>query len=366
MSKTRLFHSGREGKFFRDHERTYPTGCELLNLAVGVFDPITGRPGIPAATVVEAFGPNASLKTGLWESLAANIHKIDRTAKVFAVLTEEPDYDRFESVGIDLDRIFCWTYYNQDDPSYISSAEEGLNLMNQMVSEDMDIKLVVVDSIKALEAINQVFEKNGKDFKDLSEGEKIAARATLMNRFTGQFAVFNKSRAILFMVNQTSEAVGPSYLTGGSVKTQTSGGRGKEHWAKLRIDCQSTVPDATDKPEEHALFKNKLYGHYKVIYFLQKNKYGYPFRKVYCDFSLSEKRFMNEKNCLAIANFLDLVEKKGNHWKINGESINGKGAAEEYLAAHPEVEKELWEKIYPRHEEFFGASKSKSSKDELE
>ena len=194
MTKSKdLIHSGREGLDFRKKERVYPTGCTLLNMAFGVVDPITKQPGIPAATVVEAFGPNASLKTALWESLAANIHKMDKQAKVLAILSEEPEYERFESVGIDLDRIFCWTYYNLNNPDLMVSAEEGLDLVNTLVSEDTDYKLVVVDSIKGLISTGQTFDKKGA-LKGLEEGDPVAARANLINRFTGKFAAANKAR----------------------------------------------------------------------------------------------------------------------------------------------------------------------------
>lgn len=365
MSKS-PFHSARQGLKFRQQERVYPTGCKLLNTAIGVFDPITGEPGIPAATVVEAFGPNASLKTALWESLAANVHRMDPKAKVLAILSEEPEYERFESAGIDLDRIFCWTYYNLGDPEAITSAEEGLNLVNQMVSDDTSYKLVVVDSIKALMSTGQTFDKKG-DFRDLSDGKVVAARACLMNEFTGQFAAANKARAILFMVNQISESIGMDFTIGGNHKTKTSGGRGKEHWAKIRINCNSTVPDQTDKPEEHSLNKNKIYDRFKTIYFLEKNKYGFPFRRVITEFDLAEKRFLNEKNCLAVAEYLNLIERKGNaFWKIGDKTIQGKSASEDYLAQNPEVQDALWKEIYKRHIEFYSTPKARSAKEELE
>lgn len=365
MTKSKdLIHSGREGLDFRKKERVYPTGCKLLNMAFGVVDPITKQPGIPAATVVEAFGPNASLKTALWESLAANIHKMDKQAKVLAILSEEPEYERFESVGIDLDRIFCWTYYNLNNPDLMVSAEEGLDLVNTLVSEDTDYKLVVVDSIKGLISTGQTFDKKGA-LKGLEEGDPVAARANLINRFTGKFAAANKARAILFMVNQISESIGNDFTIGINNKTKTAGGRGKEHWAKIRINCNSTVPDMTDKPEEHGLNKNKIYDRFKAIYYLEKNKYGYPFRRVHTEFDLQEKRFLNEKNCLSVAEYLGLVERRGAYWKIGDQNIQSRGKAEDYLAENPEIQEKLWEQIIPRHVEFYNSPKSRSAKEEL-
>jgi RecA/RadA recombinase len=365
MSKS-IFHKASAGKLFQEKERVYPTGCKLLNVAFGVFDPETGEPGIPAATVVEAFGPNASLKTALWESLAANIHRIDQKAKVLAILSEEPEYKRFESVGIDLDRLFCWTYYNLGDPEAITSAEEGLNLVNDIVSKDTDYKLVVVDSIKGLMPQNQTFDKKS-GFRDLADGNAVGARANMMNNFTGQFAAANKARAILFMVNQTSESIGTDFMIGSNYKTKTAGGRGKEHWAKIRIRCNSTAPDQTDKPQEHSLNGNKIFNKYKGVYHIEKNKFGFPFRTVLTEFDLLQARYLNEKNCLSVAEFLGLVERRGNaYWKIGEQNLSGRVAAEQYLVENPDIEEDLWKEIGKRHVEFYGTPKARSAKEELE
>lgn len=357
MVNKKFFHTAAEGLKFRNKERVYPTGCRLFNMALGCFDPITKLPGVPAATVIEAFGPNASLKTALWESLGGGIHEVDPEARILAILPEEPDYERFISQGIDIDRLDCWTYFNPNNPSEVVSAEEGLNMALEAVSDPKSpYKMVVIDSLKALMSVGEVFDKKG-EFKELEAVDPIAARAKLCNKFFGNWAVYNKSRAILFYTNQHSDQIGPNYNTGSNVKTTTAGGRGKEHWCKIRVECNSTVPDATDKPEEQGLFKNKIWDRIKPIYFIQKNKYGFPFRKVMSEFSLGEKRYLNENDCLKVAEFLGLVEKKGNHYTLNGKSYNGKAAAREFLRDNLDYQNSLWTQIDARHEEFFGAGK---------
>jgi RecA/RadA recombinase len=363
------FYSGREGLEYQRKDRVYPTGCKLFNLSIGKFDPITKEPGIPAGTGIEVFGPNASLKTALWESLAANMHRIDKKAKVFAVLPEAPEFDRFESVGMDMDRIHCWTYRNPKNPGEVSSAEEGLDLLTSIVREDESYKLVIVDSIKALMSVDQVFAKNTKtdELKALMETQPMVARAKLMNDFIGRFAVANVSaNAILFMTNQMTESIGPNYLTGGNIKTKSSGGREKEHFCKIRVEANSTVPDATEKLLEHATFKNKIYNRYRTIYFLEKNKFGFPLRKTITDFDLDGKRFMNERACLNAADLLGIIEHKGSYYTLEGNKIQGHAAAEAYLLANPKYEEKLWKEIYPRHVEFFGTAKAKSAKEALD
>ena len=367
MSKNENARSGRELLNHTKKERCYPTSIKAFNLSVGRFDPITGEPGIPEGTPIEAFGPNASCKSAMWEGLAANIMKMDPKAKVFALLSEDPDPERWESVGIDLDRITIWTYYNPDPDATLQSAEEGLNLLCELVSEDMDYKLTVVDSIKALVVEDQVFGKKAGELKEFSESEAPAIRARLMNRFLGNHKVANKARAILFMVNQVSESIGPNFNIGQMVKTKTAGGREKEHYCKLRIECNSAPPDATDKPVNHKLFGNKIFNKLRCIFFLQKNKFGFPFRKTNVDFELQEKRFANERNCLDFAEYLGIISRSGNaNWNLDGKSIKGRLAAEQYLLANPEYEEFLWKQIYPKHKELYNDKPSKSSKEDLE
>ncbi len=366
MSKS-PFHTGKQGLTYRSKERVWPTGCRLLNTAIGVFDPITKLPGIPAATIMEVFGPNASLKTALWESLAANIHRLDPKARVLAIMGEEPEYSRFASVGIDIERIDCWTYYNPNDPGNIMSAEEGLDLAVEAVSDpEAPYALVVVDSIKSLTSEGQIFTKNG-ELESLAKTEPVAARARLVNKFIGRYVAANKCRAILFCTNQKTESPSQNFTVGLNMRSETTGGREKEHACKLRIKCDSTVPDQTDKPEEQGMFKNKIYNRIKPIYYLQKNKYGYPFRTVISEFSLDEKRYLNENNCLAVAEFMGLVERKGNsHWVLDGKTIQGKEAARAFLRDNKEYQDKLWKEIDSRHEEFFRSATKKSAKSALD
>jgi RecA/RadA recombinase len=366
MAKNSGFYTAKQGLDFKSKERCFPTGLKLLDLAFGKFDPITKLPGLPQATVVEAFGPNASLKSALWENLAANIHKADKKYRVLALLAEEPQFTRFKDAGMDIDRTDCWTYYNPNDPSSISSSEEGLNLAIESISDpENNYALVVIDSLKALTTGDQAFSKKG-EFKDLAEIDPIAARAKLINKFFSRFAVCNKSRAILFCTNQKTDRIGANYLTGWNFKTETSGGREKEHWAEVRIACNSTLPDVTDKVEK-GLYENKIYDVISPVYYLEKNKLGYPFRKVKADFCLKEKRFKNEVNCLSAAEYLGIIQRNGNsNWNIKGVNQKGREVAENYLRDNPKVQDEIWKEIYPRHVELFGTAKAKSSKEEIE
>jgi len=366
MAKNSGFYTGKQGLAFKSKERCFPTGLKLLDLSFGKFDPVTKLPGLPQATVVEAFGPNASLKSALWENLAANIHRADKKLRVLALLAEEPQFLRFEQAGMDIDRIDCWTYYNPNDPTNIVSSEEGMDMAIEAISDpDNNYALVVIDSLKALTTGDQAFAKAG-DLKGLAEVDPLAARARLINKFFSRFAVCNKSRAILFCTNQKTDKIGPSYLTGGNFKTETSGGREKEHWAEVRISCNSTIPDATDKVEK-GLYENKIYDVIKPIYYLEKNKLGYPFRKVMAEFCLKEKRFKNEVNCLAAAEYLGIIQRNGNsNWNIKGVNQKGREVAENYLRDNPKIQDEIWKEIYPRHVELFGTSKAKSSKEEIE
>ena len=160
----------------------------------------------------------------------------------------------------------------------------------------------------------------------------------------------------------------------GETQGERSGGkvRGRKRGREKRSArgqgdmCNSTVPDATDKVEK-GLYDNKIYDRIKPIYYIQKNKYGFPFRKVMTEFCLREKRFLNEVNCLAAAEMLGIIERAGNsNWKIQGVNCKGRDTAEQYLHDNPEIEEKIWREIDSRHIELFGTPKSAKSKEALE
>ena len=352
---------------FSHKELVYPTTCNAFNLAIGKSDPITGIPGIPEGTALEIFGPNASCKSAIWEGLAANIMRQDPKAKVFALLSEDPDPERWESVGIDLSRMFVWSYYSPDPKATLTGAEEGLNLLCDLVSNDMSYKLTVIDSIKALVVETQVFGKKAGELKDIDEVDPVAARANMFNRFLARHKVCNRARAILFMVNQKTESPMKTYDIGQAIKTQTAAGREKEHYAKIRVKADSAPPDATDKATTHKLFGNKIFNKLRCIFFIEKNKFGFPMRKVNVDFELGENRFANERNCLDYSEYLGIISRSGlSNWNLNGKSIKGRVAAEKYLRDNPEYEESLWKQIYPKHRELYNDKPSKNSKDDIE
>lgn len=84
--------------------RVYSTGSFMLDCAIGEKDPITGNGGIPERTIVEVFGKNQSFKTGLAEQLIKSVLNADPTNQAIVLYAEEPDMDRLESLGVDMDR----------------------------------------------------------------------------------------------------------------------------------------------------------------------------------------------------------------------------------------------------------------------
>ena len=136
-----------------DKERnleTFQTGSFMLDLAIGTIDKKTGLPGVRARTVLEAFGPNQTGKTLLAEMVALSVLNRNSKYKIFWLFSEEPNLERMDALGLDLERVIPWSYGSCDDADNIRLAGEGLDMACEYVKKDPFVKMVVIDSIKAL------------------------------------------------------------------------------------------------------------------------------------------------------------------------------------------------------------------------
>jgi len=347
--------------------RTFSTGSFWLDLAIGKIDPITGLPGIPEKAICEFFGPNQTFKTGTVEQLMKSVLFADSSNKVLLIGAEEPIFSRMERVlgKENLKRVSTWTFHgeDEDDEEAVRLAEEALGIAQDVVYKDKNYKLVIIDSIKALVSSKQMYDK--KNFRDIND-QVIAQRANLMNDFVPKFIACNKSKAILFMTNQISESIGPSFLTGENIKLKTSGGRGKEHFATLRVDCASVKIET----EEHKLMNIKQSIGLKIFYTIIKNKYANisGYRRAISEFSFEENRFLREREVLSMAEYLGLVETaRGGWYTIDGQKFHGQDVAERYLYEHEITRQNLEKEIIKQSDDFFVKTKANKTKakDEL-
>lgn len=344
----------------QSHYRAYSTGCITLDLAIGQKDPLTGLPGIPEKAIVEIFGRNASCKSATTEGLIKSVLDADPENLVVSVFSEEPDYDRMVSRGIDLDRLIPLECYGRED-IIIQTAEANLDIAKKAVT-DPAVKLVVIDSIKSLCSVKQYYQKDG-EVRELDNEEQLAIRAKLIGNFIDQFKMANRN-AILMMTNQVSDRIimGTQGLYQNPRFTfQTPGGRHKEYECNIRIE---TVVDPLESEETHALTEQKVLYGWNVSYRVMKNKYlaGTGNRVAKAQFLFNPAGFNRSLEVLNIASYLGIIDRSHSWYTIEGNTIQGAEKAVAFLNERPDLIEAYSKEMLERQDEIFGMPKKKEKK----
>lgn len=363
MALTKQLPTARElQKIRNDRFEVFSTGLFSLDLVLGQQDPITKEYGVPNRTIMEAFGTHMTGKTLLAEKLAKSVLAKNPKYKVVFILTEEANLDRMEEVGLDMDRCLCWSFLRnptecKKSPEGFLTAEEGLDLAIEYVLKDKDVKLVVVDTVKALVAAHAMVD--GKVVRSMEENKVPAALANVVNDFVYRWLTCNNSDAILLLLNQTSESIGSDYMIGGNFKIKTPGGRFKEQQSMIRIKCDSIkIEEATN--DEIADIKKQT--GLELFYTVIKNKYcdGSINRRAVIKFMFDPPGVDSASEILAYAAALNLIELKAGGWynlgkDKKGEDIRcqGEPAAMALLNSNPEVQKMLVDKVLKQRETIF-------------
>lgn len=330
--------------------RVYSTGSFMLDCAIGEKDPIKGNGGIPERSIVEIFGKNSCMKTNFSENVIKSVLDDDPDNKVIVIYAEEPDMDRLEKMGVNLDRLVTMGCYINGDEAILQTAENHLDTVNRSV-QDPSVKLVVIDSLKALCTAKQMYNKKG-EIKELSEDEQMAVRAKIVGDFIRNFVVFNQ-RAILLMTNQISEQIGMNFDVDSKNKIKTPAGRYKEYMAHLRIEA---VTRPIESEKEHPLFGKKLNLGWEVWYRLMKNKFSNSTsnRTVMSEFYFNPPGFRRGKEVLMCADYLGIINKGGGgNFTIKDKKIKGEPNVIKYLDANVEIRQQLEKEILLRSEELF-------------
>jgi len=353
--------------------RVYSTGCLMLDCAIGEADPIKGNMGVPQRTIMEIFGRNQSNKSALAEQLTKNILLDDPENIVIWFYSEESDMNRWESIGVTAEmqrRIYALGCFEGDE-NFIETAEKQLDRIKTMV-KDPRVKLVVIDSIKAMCAARMVVDDNGKD-KSLADGYRVAMRASLVTEFIRDFKIHNK-RAILFMTNQemdqlqiamTDKFTNPKYTF------QTPGGRTMEFECQLRIRSV-TRPLETEK---HELTNDSLVYGWQNSFRVIKNKFckSSTGRVAVAEFLFDPPGFNHVASTLTLGEYLTskgfiepekgAVKGGGGFWTLVGQQVRGEENARDLLAQNPGLVKSLETQIYQYADKLFKFESKAQAKD---
>jgi len=278
-----------------------PTGALSLDLALGIG-------GMPRGRIVEVFGPESSGKTTLIYHVIAEAQKLGGVcAFIDAEHAMDPLYA--QKIGVDIDELLV------SQPDY---GEQALEIADMLVRSGA-VDVVAVDSVAALEG----------QMGDTTVGLQARMMSQAMRKLAGNL---NRTGTLCVFTNQIREKVGVMF---GSPETQP-GGRALKFYASQRLDIRriETLKDGTEAVGNRVRVK------------VVKNKVAAPFRQA--EFDVAFGRGISTSGCL-----LDLgiehnvVAKSGSFFSYGDERLGqGRGNAKSYLDQHPEVAKEIEDKIY--------------------
>jgi len=283
-----------------------PTGSIALDVALG-----TG--GFPRGRVVEIFGPESSGKTTVALHAVAEAQREGGvTAFIDAEHCLDPAYA--ERLGVDVNNLLI----SQPD-----TGEQALEIAESLVRSGA-VDVVVVDSVAALVPRAELEGEMG----DIHVGLQARLMSQALRKLTG---VISKSRTTAIFINQIREKVGVMF---GNPET-TPGGRALKFYASVRLEIRK-IEDLKQGSERIGS---------RVRARVVKNKLAPPFKQAEFDILYGEG-ISKEGSLLDAAVEQKLITKSGTWYSYGNERLGqGRENAREYLKEHPEIAREIEQKI---------------------
>ena len=284
-----------------------PTGSVGLDLALGVG-------GLPRGRVVEIYGPESSGKTTLTLQAIAQAQK---AGGVCAFIDAEHALDVVyaRKLGVRIEDLLV----SQPD-----HGEQALEIADMLVRSGA-VDVVSVDSVAALTPRAELEGAMG----DQTVGLQARMMSQAMRKLAGNL---NRTQTMCIFTNQIREKVGVMF---GSPETQP-GGRALKFYSSQRLDIRriETLKDGTEAVGNRVKVK------------VVKNKVAAPFR--IAEFDIEFGKGISSAGCiLDLGLEHDVVSKSGSFFSYGDERIGqGRNNAKGYLVEHPEVAREIEEKIY--------------------
>jgi recombination protein RecA len=287
------------------------TGSLALDLALGVG-------GLPRGRVVEIFGPEASGKTTLALQVVANIQKPGGVA-AFIDAEHALDVAYAKRIGVNTDELLI----SQPD-----TGEQALEICEILVRSG-GVDIVVVDSVAALVPRAEIEGEMG----DAHMGLQARLMSQALRKLT---ATISKSLTTVIFINQIRQKIGVMF---GNPET-TTGGNALKFYASVRLDIRRI---ASIKDGQEVIGSRTRV---KVV----KNKVAPPFKEVEFDIIFGYG-ISREGDILDLGVDHGVVEKTGT-WYSYGDTRMGQGKenSKEFLKLHPEITKEIEEKILANFE----------------
>jgi len=283
-----------------------PTGSLGLDLALGIG-------GLPRGRVVEIYGPESSGKTTLTLSIIAQMQKLGGTAAfIDAEHALDPQYAG--KVGVNVEELLI----SQPD-----NGEQALEIADMLVRSS-SVDVVVIDSVAALVPKAEIEGEMGEP--------QMGLQARLMSQALRKLtANIKRSNTLVIFINQIRMKIGVMF---GNPET-TTGGNALKFYSSVRIDIRRI--GSIKKGEEVIGSETRA----KVV----KNKVAPPFRSAEFDILYGEG-ISREGELIELGVLHRIVEKSGAWYTYGKDRIGqGKDNVRDYLKEHPDVAREIEDKI---------------------
>ena len=283
-----------------------PSGSLLIDKVLGVG-------GYPRGRIIEIFGPESSGKTTLALHAIAECQKLGgQAAFVDAEHAIDPNYAK--NLGVNIDDLIL----SQPD-----SGEQALEIVEMLAQSDA-FDIIVVDSVAALVPQAELDGEMGD--------QTVGLQARLMSKALRKIAgILNHHECTVIFINQLREKVGVIY---GNPET-TTGGRALKFYASVRIDIRrnEAIKDGSDVVGNTVTVK------------IVKNKVAPPFKNCKVDI-IYGKGISQTGEILDLGVELNILKRVGAWYEYDGNRFaNGRENGKIYLEQHPELKKELSDKI---------------------
>ena len=267
---------------------------------------------MPRGRIVEVYGPESCGKTTLALHILASAQKLGGDVAFIDVEHAlEPAYAR--ALGVNIDELLI----SQPD-----TGEQALEITEQLVRSGA-IDCVVVDSVAALLPRSELEGEMG----DSSVGVVARLMSQALRKLAG---IVSKTNCVVVFINQLREKIGVMY---GNPET-TPGGRALKYFSSVRIDMRriETLKSGSE------VIGNRTRA--KVV----KNKVAPPFKEAEFDIIYGEG-ISKVGEIIDLGVKLDLIEKGGAWFTVNGNRIQGRDNVRQFLLENPDVADDIEQKI---------------------
>ncbi|MCX7896858.1 MAG: recombinase RecA [Rhodocyclaceae bacterium] len=282
------------------------TGSLGLDIALGVG-------GLPRGRIVEIYGPESSGKTTLCLQVVAEVQKQGGVAAyIDAENALDPVYA--SKLGVNVPEMLI----SQPD-----TGEQALEIADMLVRSG-GVDLIVIDSVAALVPKAEIEGEMG----DQLPGLQARLMSQALRKLT---ANIKRTNTLVIFINQIRMKIGVMF---GNPET-TTGGNALKFYASVRMDIRRL--GSIKKGDEVIGSETKV----KVV----KNKVAPPFKEANFDILYGEG-ISREGEIVDLGVEYKILDKSGAWYAYQGEKIGqGKDNAREFLRAHPQLAREIENKI---------------------